>query len=34
VRPRDWGVPLLRTWMISIKDSVLAIFDLTLNRAQ
>ena len=34
VRPRDWGVPLIRTWMISMKDSVLAIFDLTLNRAQ
>lgn len=34
VRPGDWGVPLIRTWMISMRDSVLAIFDLTLNRAK
>jgi len=34
VRPRDWGVPLIRSWMISMKDSVLAIFDLTLSRAK
>jgi polyisoprenoid-binding protein YceI len=34
VKPRDWGVPLIRSWMISMKDSVLAIFDLTLSRAQ
>jgi len=34
VKPRDWGVPLIRTWMISMKDSVLAIFDLTLSRAK
>jgi polyisoprenoid-binding protein YceI len=34
VKPRDWGVPLLRSWMISMKDSVLAIFDLTLSRAK
>jgi polyisoprenoid-binding protein YceI len=34
VKPRDWGVPLIRSWMISMKDSVLAIFDLTLSRAK
>jgi polyisoprenoid-binding protein YceI len=34
VRPSDWGVPLIRTWMISMRGSVLAIFDLTLNRAK
>ena len=34
VKPRDWGVPLLRSWMISMKDSVLALFDLTLSRAK
>lgn len=32
VKPQDFGVPLLRTWMVSMKDSVLAIFDLTLSR--
>jgi len=32
IKPRDWGVPLLNSWMISMKDSVLAIFDLTLNK--
>jgi polyisoprenoid-binding protein YceI len=32
VKPQDFGVPLLRTWLISMKDSVLAIFDLTLNQ--
>lgn len=34
VKPRDWGVPLLRSWTISMKDSVLAIFDLTLSKSQ
>jgi len=34
VKPRDWGVPLIRSWMISMKDSVLAMFDLTLSRAK
>ena len=34
VKPRDWGVPLIRSWMISMKDSVLATFDLILSRAQ
>jgi polyisoprenoid-binding protein YceI len=34
LKPRDWGVPLIRSWLISMKDSVLAIFDLTLNKSQ
>ena len=32
VKPQDFGVPLLRTWLVSMKDSVLAIFDLTLSQ--
>jgi len=32
VKPQDFGVPLLRTWLVSMRDSVLAIFDLTLNQ--
>jgi polyisoprenoid-binding protein YceI len=34
LKPRDWGVPLLRPWLVSMKDSVLAIFDLTLNKSK
>ncbi|HET9925131.1 MAG TPA: YceI family protein [Methylomirabilota bacterium] len=34
IRPREFGVPLLRHWLISIKDSVLATFDLVLSKAQ
>jgi polyisoprenoid-binding protein YceI len=34
LKPRDWGVPLIRSWLVSMKDSVLAIFDLTLNKSQ
>ena len=34
LKPRDWGVPLIRSWLINMKDSVLAIFDLTLNKSQ
>lgn len=34
VKPRDFGVPLLRSWMISMKDSVLAMFDLTLSKSR
>ena len=34
VKPQDFGVPLLRTWLVSMKDSVLAIFDLTLNQSK
>jgi len=34
LKPRDWGVPLLRSWLVNMKDSVLAIFDLTLNKSQ
>ena len=34
IRPRDWGVPLLRDWLLAMRDSVLATFDLVLNKAQ
>ncbi len=34
LKPRDWGVPLIRSWLVSMKDSVLTIFDLTLNKSQ
>ena len=34
LRPSDFGVPLLRSWLISMKDGVLATFDLILNKAQ
>jgi polyisoprenoid-binding protein YceI len=34
VKPQDFGVPLLRTWLVSMRDSVLAIFDLTLSQPQ
>ena len=32
--PLDWGVPLLRSWLVSMKDHVLATFDLVLSRSQ
>lgn len=34
LKPSDFGVPLLRSWLISIKDGVLVTFDLVLNKAQ
>ena len=34
LKPRDWSVPPLRYWLVSMKDTVLAIFDLTLNKSQ
>jgi polyisoprenoid-binding protein YceI len=34
IKPREWGVPLLRHWLFSMKDSVLATFDLVLSKAQ
>jgi polyisoprenoid-binding protein YceI len=34
VVPQDWGVPLLRSWLVSMKDRVLATFDLVLSRSQ
>jgi len=34
LKPRDFGVPLLRSWLISMKDGVLATFDLVLSKAQ
>jgi polyisoprenoid-binding protein YceI len=34
LRPSDFGAPLLRSWLISMKDGVLATFDLILNKAQ
>jgi polyisoprenoid-binding protein YceI len=33
LRPTEFGAPLLRSWLISMKDGVLATFDLTLNKA-
>jgi hypothetical protein len=34
IRPTDFGVPLLRNWLISMKDGVLATFDLVLSKAK
>jgi polyisoprenoid-binding protein YceI len=34
LRPGDFGVPLLRSWLVSMKEYVLATFDLALNKAQ
>lgn len=34
IKPREFGVPLLRHWLFSMKDSVLATFDLVLSKAQ
>ncbi len=34
IRPSDFGVPLLRNWLISMKDGVLATFDLVLSKAK
>lgn len=33
IRPADFGAPPLRSWLISMKDYVLATFDLTLSKA-
>lgn len=32
LRPGDYGVPLLRSWLVSMKEHVLATFDLTLHK--
>jgi hypothetical protein len=34
IKPREFGVPLLRHWLLSIKESVLTTFDLVLSKAQ
>lgn len=34
IRPRDWGVVPIRIWLISVRETVLATFDLVLNKAQ
>jgi polyisoprenoid-binding protein YceI len=34
IRPRDWGVVPIRIWLISVREAVLATFDLVLNKAQ
>jgi polyisoprenoid-binding protein YceI len=34
IKPRDFGIPPLRQWMLSIRESVLATFDLVMSRAQ
>ena len=34
VKPQDFGVPLITTWMLSMKESVLAIFDLTMSQSK
>jgi len=34
IKPREFGAPLLRDWLLSMKDSVLATFDLVLSKAQ
>jgi polyisoprenoid-binding protein YceI len=33
IRPVDFGVPPLRSWLVSMKESVLARFDLILSKA-
>lgn len=32
IKPADWGIPLLRSWLVSMKDHVLATFDLVLSK--
>jgi polyisoprenoid-binding protein YceI len=34
IRPADFGVPPLRSWLMSMKEYVLATFDLVLNKAK
>ena len=34
IKPRDWGVVPIRMWLISVRENVLATFDLVLNKAQ
>jgi len=34
IRPVDFGIPLLRSWLISMKEHVLARFDLVLSKAK
>jgi polyisoprenoid-binding protein YceI len=34
LKPSDFGVPLLRSWLIGMKDGVLATFDLILNKPE
>jgi polyisoprenoid-binding protein YceI len=34
IRPADFGIPPLRSWLISMKDHVLATFDLVLSKAK
>lgn len=33
LRPGDFGIPLLRAWLVSMKEHVLATFDLALSKA-
>jgi polyisoprenoid-binding protein YceI len=32
IRPADFGVPPLRSWLVSMKDHILATFDLILSK--
>jgi polyisoprenoid-binding protein YceI len=32
LRPGDFGIPLLRSWLVSMKEHVLATFDLALSK--
>jgi polyisoprenoid-binding protein YceI len=34
MRPADFGIPPLRSWLVSMKEYVLATFDLVLNKAK
>ena len=34
IRPADFGIPLLRSWLIPMKEHVLATFDLVLSKAK
>lgn len=34
MRPADFGVPPLRSWLVSVKEHVLATFDLVLSKAK
>jgi polyisoprenoid-binding protein YceI len=34
IKPRDWGAVPIRIWLIPVRESVLATFDLILKKAQ
>ena len=34
MRPADFGIPPLRSWLFSMKEHVLATFDLVMSKAK